>query len=139
MAKSLKFIMLVIVLALMFLMVGCSKIETPENNKTSGNDVAVVNDSTNDKGKPKPNSGPSDEIVVFISEAEELVKSVNQVDELKRLLFEYKIVTDVQVFQNDSDSQNAKLQINEGKVKKGAVVIVFYGENGASWVKYTKN
>lgn len=143
MVKIPKFIVLVITLALTLSMVGCSQADTPENNnegvKTSGNDVVVVNDSTSDKIEAKPNSAPSDQIVAFISEAEELVKSVNQVDELRRLLFEYEFVTDVQVFRNDSDSQNAKLQITEGKVEKGTVVIVFYGENGESWIQYTRH
>ncbi len=85
----------------------------------------------------KPNNAASDEEVVFLANAEQLVNSVEQIEELKRLLLEIEGVTDVQIYNSDDDSQDTELQLTEGKAEKGMVVKVFY-DDGKSWVEYTK-
>lgn len=85
----------------------------------------------------KPNNAASDEEVDFLKKAEQLVNSVEQIEELKRLLLEIEGVTDVQIYNSDDDSQDTELQITEGKAEKGMVVKVFYN-NGESWAEYTK-
>ena len=79
----------------------------------------------------------SDDEVDFLENAEQLVNSVEQIEELKRSLLEIEGVTDVQIYNSDDDSQDTELQITEGKAEKGMVVKVFY-DNGGSWAKYTK-
>ena len=85
----------------------------------------------------KPNNAASDDEVDFLENAEQLVNSVEQIEELKRSLLEIEGVTDVQIYNSDDDSQDTELQITEGKAEKGMVVKVFY-DNGGSWAKYTK-
>ena len=85
----------------------------------------------------KPNNAASDDEVDFLENAEKLVNSVEQIEELKRSLLEIEGVTDVQIYNSDEDSQDTELQITEGKAEKGMVVKVFY-DNGGSWAKYTK-
>lgn len=85
----------------------------------------------------KPNNAASDDEVDFLENAEQLVNSVEQIEELKRSLLEIEGVTDVQIYNSDDDSQDTELQITEGKAEKGMVVKVFY-DNGVSWAKYTK-
>lgn len=96
---------------------------------------ATVKDSENNS--IKPNNGASDEEVDFLANAEQLVNSVEQIEELKRLLMEIEGVTDVQVYNSTEDSQDIEHQITEGKAAKGTIVKVFY-DNGESWVEYTK-
>lgn len=102
---------------------------------TAGTTTATVKDS--ESNVIKPNNAASDEEVDFLENAEQLVNSVEQIEELKRLLLEIEGVTDVQIYNSDDDSQNTELQIAEGKAEKGMVVKVFY-DNGESWAKYTK-
>lgn len=104
-------------------------------NTSVGTTTATVKDS--ESNVIKPNNAASDEEVDFLENAEQLVNSVEQIEELKRLLLEIEGVTDVQIYNSDDDSQNTELQIAEGKVEKGMVVKVFY-DNGESWAKYTK-
>ncbi len=85
----------------------------------------------------KPNNAASDDEVDFLKNAEQLVNSVEKIEELKRSLLEIEGVTDVQIYNSDDDSQDTELQITEGKAEKGMVVKVFY-DNGGSWAKYTK-
>lgn len=102
---------------------------------TTGTTTATVKGSENNV--IKPNNAASDEEVDFLENTEQLVNSVEQIEELKRLLFDIEGVADVQIYNSDYDSQNTELQITEGKAEKGMVVKVFY-DNGESWVKYTK-
>ena len=97
--------------------------------------TATVKDS--ESNVIKPNNAASDDEVDFLENAEQLVNSVEQIEELKRSLLEIEGVTDVQIYNSDNDSQDTELQITEGKAEKGMVVKVFY-DNGGSWAKYTK-
>lgn len=128
-------------------------VSSTHNNSSSSDMEAIVHDteittkSNTDtttatvKGSEsnviKPNNAASDDEVDFLENAEKLVNSVEQIEELKRSLLEIEGVTDVQIYNSDNDSQDTELQITEGKAEKGMVVKVFY-DNGGSWAKYTK-
>lgn len=128
-------------------------VSSTHNNSSSSDMEAIVHDteittkSNTDtttatvKGSEsnviKPNNAASDDEVDFLENAEKLVNSVEQIEELKRSLLEIEGVTDVQIYNSDDDSQDTELQITEGKAEKGMVVKVFY-DNGGSWAKYTK-
>lgn len=128
-------------------------VSSTHNNSSSSDMEAIVHDTeittksnadtTTDtvKGSEsnviKPNNAASDDEVDFLENAEQLVNSVEQIEELKRSLLEIEGVTDVQIYNSDDDSQDTELQITEGKAEKGMVVKVFY-DNGGSWAKYTK-
>ena len=109
-----------------------TEITTKSNADTT---TATVKGSESDV--IKPNNAASDDEVDFLENAEQLVNSVEQIEELKRSLLEIEGVTDVQIYNSDDDSQDTELQITEGKAVKGMVVKVFY-DNGGSWAKYTK-
>lgn len=109
-----------------------TEITTKSNADTT---TATVKGSENNV--IKPNNAASDDEVDFLENAEQLVNSVEQIEELKRSLLEIEGVTDVQIYNSDDDSQDTELQITEGKAEKGMVVKVFY-DNGGSWAKYTK-
>lgn len=109
-----------------------TEITTKSNADTT---TATVKGSENNV--IKPNNAASDDEVDFLENAEKLVNSVEQIEELKRSLLEIEGVTDVQIYNSDDDSQDTELQITEGKAEKGMVVKVFY-DNGGSWAKYTK-
>lgn len=109
-----------------------TEITTKSNTDTT---TATVKDS--ESNVIKPNNAASDDEVDFLENAEQLVNSVEQIEELKRSLLEIEGVTDVQIYNSDDDSQDTELQITEGKAEKGMVVKVFY-DNGGSWAKYTK-
>ena len=112
--------------------------DTAITTKTTADTTsATVKDSENNSIKPNSDNGASDEEVAFLANSEQLVNSVEQIEELKRLLMEIEGVTDVQVYNSADDSQNIEHQITEGKAAKGTIVKVFY-DNGESWVEYTK-
>lgn len=128
-------------------------VSSTQNNSSSSDMEAIVHDTEittksnadtttatvkgSESNVIKPNNAASDDEVDFLENAEQLVNSVEQIEELKRLLLEIEGVTDVQIYNSDDDSQNTELQITEGKAEKGMVVKVFY-DNGGSWAKYTK-
>ncbi len=128
-------------------------VSSTHNNSSSSDMEAIVHDTEittksnadtttatvkgSESNVIKPNNAASDDEVDFLENAEQLVNSVEQIEELKRLLLEIEGVTDVQIYNSDDDSQNTELQITEGKAEKGMVVKVFY-DNGGSWAKYTK-
>lgn len=128
-------------------------VSSTHNNSSSSDMEAIVHDTeittkSNADTTPatikgsesnviKPNNAASDDEVDFLENAEQLVNSVEQIEELKRSLLEIEGVTDVQIYNSDDDSQDTELQITEGKAEKGMVVKVFY-DNGGSWAKYTK-
>ena len=128
-------------------------VSSTHNNSSSSDMEAIVHDTEittksnadtttatvkgSESNVIKPNNAASDDEVDFLENAEQLVNSVEQIEELKRLLLEIEGVTDVQIYNSDDDSQNIELQITEGKAEKGMVVKVFY-DNGGSWAKYTK-
>lgn len=128
-------------------------VSSTHNNSSSSDMEAIVHDTeittksnadtttASVKGSEsnviKPNNAASDDEVDFLENAEQLVNSVEQIEELKRSLLEIEGVTDVQIYNSDDDSQDTELQITEGKAEKGMVVKVFY-DNGGSWAKYTK-
>lgn len=108
--------------------------ESPTGTNTDTTSAAVKDPESS---SIKPNNGASDEEVAFLANAEQLVNSVEQIEELKRLLMEIKGVTDVQVYNGSDVPQNIEHQITEGKAAQGMIVKVFY-DNGKSWVEYTK-
>ena len=128
-------------------------VSSTHNNSSSSDMEAIVNDTEittksnadtttatikgSESNVIKPNNAASDDEVDFLENAEQLVNSVEQIEELKRSLLEIEGVTDVQIYNSDDDSQDTELQITEGKAEKGMVVKVFY-DNGGSWAKYTK-
>lgn len=128
-------------------------VSSTHNNSSSSDMEAIVHDTEittksnadtttatvkgSESNVIKPNNAASDDEVDFLENAEQLVNSVEQIEELKRLLLEIEGVTDVQIYNSDDDSQDTELQITEGKAEKGMVVKVFY-DNGGSWAKYTK-
>lgn len=128
-------------------------VSSTHNNSSSSDMEAIVHDTEittksnadtttatvkgSESNVIKPNNAASDDEVDFLKNAEQLVNSVEQIEELKRLLLEIEGVTDVQIYNSDDDSQDTELQITEGKAEKGMVVKVFY-DNGGSWAKYTK-
>lgn len=128
-------------------------VSSTHNNSSSSDMEAIVHDTEittksnadtttatvkgSESNVIKPNNAASDDEVDFLENAEQLVNSVEQIEELKRSLLEIEGVTDVQIYNSDDDSQNTELQITEGKAEKGMVVKVFY-DNGGSWAKYTK-
>ena len=128
-------------------------VSSTHNNSSSSDMEAIVHDTEittksnadtttatvkgSESNVIKPNNAASDDEVDFLENAEQLVNSVEQIEELKRSLLEIEGVTDVQIYNSDDDSQNPELQITEGKAEKGMVVKVFY-DNGGSWAKYTK-
>ena len=127
-------------------------VSSTHNNSSSSDMEAIVHDTEittksnadtttatvkgSESNVIKPNNAASDDEVDFLENAEQLVNSVEQIEELKRSLLEIE-VTDVQIYNSDDDSQDTELQITEGKAEKGMVVKVFY-DNGGSWAKYTK-
>lgn len=128
-------------------------VSSTHNNSSSSDMEAIVHDTEittksnadtttatvkgSESNVIKPNNAASDDEVDFLENAEQLVNSVEQIEELKRSLLEIEGVTDVQIYNSDDDSQDTELQITEGKAEKGMVVKVFY-DNGGSWAKYTK-
>ena len=128
-------------------------VSSTHNNSSSSDMEAIVHDTEittksnadtttatvkgSESNVIKPNNAASDDEVDFLENAEQLVNSVEQIEELKRSLLEIEGVTDVQIYNSDDDSQDPELQITEGKAEKGMVVKVFY-DNGGSWAKYTK-
>lgn len=128
-------------------------VSSTHNNSSSSDMEAIVHDTeittksnadtttatikVSESNVIKPNNAASDDEVDFLENAEQLVNSVEQIEELKRSLLEIEGVTDVQIYNSDDDSQDTELQITEGKAEKGMVVKVFY-DNGGSWAKYTK-
>lgn len=128
-------------------------VSSTHNNSSSSDMEAIVHDTEittksnadtttatvkgSESNVIKPNNAASDDEVDFLENAEQLVNSVEQIEELKRSLLEIEGVTDVQIYNSDEDSQDTELQITEGKAEKGMVVKVFY-DNGGSWAKYTK-
>ena len=128
-------------------------VSSTHNNSSSSDMEAIVHDTEittksnadtttatvkgSESNVIKPNNAASDDEVDFLENAEQLVNSVEQIEELKRSLLEIEGVTDVQIYNGDDDSQDTELQITEGKAEKGMVVKVFY-DNGGSWAKYTK-
>ena len=128
-------------------------VSSTHNNSSSSDMEAIVHDTEittksnadtttatvkgSESNVIKPNNAASDDEVDFLKNAEQLVNSVEQIEELKRSLLEIEGVTDVQIYNSDDDSQDTELQITEGKAEKGMVVKVFY-DNGGSWAKYTK-
>lgn len=128
-------------------------VSSTHNNSSSSDMEAIVHDAEittkpnadtttatvkgSESNVIKPNNAASDDEVDFLENAEQLVNSVEQIEELKRSLLEIEGVTDVQIYNSDDDSQDTELQITEGKAEKGMVVKVFY-DNGGSWAKYTK-
>ena len=128
-------------------------VSSTHNNSSSSDMEAIVHDTEittksnadtttatikgSESNVIKPNNAASDDEVDFLENAEQLVYSVEQIEELKRSLLEIEGVTDVQIYNSDDDSQDTELQITEGKAEKGMVVKVFY-DNGGSWAKYTK-
>lgn len=128
-------------------------VSSTHNNSSSSDMEAIVHDTEittksnadtttatvkgSESNVIKPNNAASDDEVYFLENAEQLVNSVEQIEELKRSLLEIEGVTDVQIYNSDDDSQDTELQITEGKAEKGMVVKVFY-DNGGSWAKYTK-
>lgn len=128
-------------------------VSSTHNNSSSSDMEAIVHDTEittksnadtttatvkgSESNVIKPNNAASDDEVDFLENAEKLVNSVEQIEELKRSLLEIEGVTDVQIYNSDDDSQDTELQITEGKAEKGMVVKVFY-DNGGSWAKYTK-
>lgn len=128
-------------------------VSSTHNNSSSSDMEAIVHDTEittksnadtttatvkgSESSVIKPNNAASDDEVDFLENAEQLVNSVEQIEELKRSLLEIEGVTDVQIYNSDDDSQDTELQITEGKAEKGMVVKVFY-DNGESWAKYTK-
>ena len=128
-------------------------VSSTHNNSSSSDMEAIVHDTEittksnadtttatvkgSESNVIKPNNAASDDEVDFLENAEQLVNSVEQIEELKRSLLKIEGVTDVQIYNSDDDSQDTELQITEGKAEKGMVVKVFY-DNGGSWAKYTK-
>ena len=128
-------------------------VSSTHNNSSSSDMEAIVHDTEittksnadtttatikgSESNVIKPNNAASDDEVDFLENAEQLVNSVEQIEELKRSLLEIEGVTDVQIYNSDDDSQDTELQITEGKAEKGMVVKVFY-DNGGSRAKYTK-
>lgn len=128
-------------------------VSSTHNNSSSSDMEAIVHDTEittksnadtttatikgSESNVIKPNNAASDDEVDFLENAEQLVNSVEQIEELKRSLLEIEGVTDVQIYNSDDDSQDTEFQITEGKAEKGMVVKVFY-DNGGSWAKYTK-
>lgn len=128
-------------------------VSSTHNNSSSSDMEAIVHDTEittksnadtttatvkgSESNVIKPNNAAADDEVDFLENAEQLVNSVEQIEELKRSLLEIEGVTDVQIYNSDDDSQDTELQITEGKAEKGMVVKVFY-DNGGSWAKYTK-
>ena len=128
-------------------------VSSTHNNSSSSDMEAIVHDTEittksnadtttatikgSESNVIKPNNAASDDEVDFLENAEQLVNSVEQIEELKRSLQEIEGVTDVQIYNSDDESQDTELQITEGKAEKGMVVKVFY-DNGGSWAKYTK-
>ena len=128
-------------------------VSSTHNNSSSSDMEAIVHDTEittksnadtttatikgSESNVIKPNNAASDDEVDFLENAEQLVNSVEQIEELKRSILEIEGVTDVQIYNSDDDSQDTELQITEGKAEKGMVVKVFY-DNGGSWAKYTK-
>lgn len=128
-------------------------VSSTHNNSSSSDMEAIVHDTEittksnadtttatvkgSESNVIKPNNAASDDEVDFLENAEQLVNSVEQIEELKRSLLEIEGVTDVQIYNSDDNSQDTELQITEGKAEKGMVVKVFY-DNGGSWAKYTK-
>lgn len=128
-------------------------VSSTHNNSSSSDMEAIVHDTEittkfntdtttatvkgSESNVIKPNNAASDDEVDFLENAEQLVNSVEQIEELKRSLLEIEGITDVQIYNSDDDSQDTELQITEGKAEKGMVVKVFY-DNGGSWAKYTK-
>ncbi|CCY20862.1 unknown [Eubacterium sp. CAG:786] len=128
-------------------------VSSTHNNSSSSDMEAIVHDTEittksnadtttatvkgSESNVIKPNNAAYDDEVDFLENAEQLVNSVEQIEELKRSLLEIEGVTDVQIYNSDDDSQDTELQITEGKAEKGMVVKVFY-DNGGSWAKYTK-
>ena len=128
-------------------------VSSTHNNSSSSDMEAIVHDTEittksnadtttatvkgSESNVIKPNNAASDDEVDFLENAEQLVNSVEQIEELKRSLLEIEGVTDVQIYNSDDDSQDTELQITEGKAVKGMVVKVFY-DNCGSWAKYTK-
>lgn len=128
-------------------------VSSTHNNSSSSDMEAIVHDTEittksnadtttatikgSESNVIKPNNAASDDEVDFLENAEQLVNSVEQIEELKRSLLEIEGVTDVQIYNSDDDSQDTELQITEGKAEKRMVVKVFY-DNGGSWAKYTK-
>ena len=128
-------------------------VSSTHNNSSSSDMEAIVHDTEittksnadtttatikgSESNVIKPNNAASDDEVDFLENAEQLVNSDEQIEELKRSLLEIEGVTDVQIYNSDDDSQDTELQITEGKAEKGMVVKVFY-DNGGSWAKYTK-
>ena len=128
-------------------------VSSTHNNSSSSDMEAIVHDTEittksnadtttatvkgSESNVIKPNNAASDDEVDFLENTEQLVNSVEQIEELKRSLLEIEGVTDVQIYNSDDDSQDTELQITEGKAEKGMVVKVFY-DNGGSWAKYTK-
>lgn len=128
-------------------------VSSTHNNSSSSDMEAIVHDTEittksnadtttatvkgSESNVIKPNNAASDDEVDFLENAEQLVNSVEQIEELKRSLLEIEGVTDVQIYNSDDDSQDTELLITEGKAEKGMVVKVFY-DNGGSWAKYTK-
>lgn len=128
-------------------------VSSTHNNSSSSDMEAIVHDTEittksnadtttatvkgSESNVIKPNNAASDDEVDFLKNAEQLVNSVEKIEELKRSLLEIEGVTDVQIYNSDDDSQDTELQITEGKAEKGMVVKVFY-DNGGSWAKYTK-
>ena len=128
-------------------------VSSTHNNSSSSDMEAIVHDTEittksnadtttatikgSESNVIKPNNAASDDEVDFLENAEQLVNSVEHIEELKRSRLEIEGVTDVQIYNSDDDSQDTELQITEGKAEKGMVVKVFY-DNGGSWAKYTK-
>ena len=128
-------------------------VSSTHNNSSSSDMEAIVHDTEittksnadtttatvkgSESNVIKPNNAAADDEVDFLENAEQLVNSVEQIEELKRSLLEIEGVTDVQIYNSDDDSQDTELQITEGNAEKGMVVKVFY-DNGGSWAKYTK-
>ena len=151
---SLTMLLIALSLSLCACQAGDSESVSSTHNNSSGSDMeAIVHDAEittksnadtttatvkgSESNVIKPNNAASDDEVDFLENAEQLVNSVEQIEELKRSLLEIEGVTDVQIYNSDDDSQDTELQITEGKAEKGMVVKVFY-DNGGSWAKYTK-
>ena len=151
---SLTMLLIALSLSLCACQSGDSESVSSTHNNSSGSDMeAIVHDAEittksnadtttatvkgSESNVIKPNNAASDDEVDFLENAEQLVNSVEQIEELKRSLLEIEGVTDVQIYNSDDDSQDTELQLTEGKAEKGMVVKVFY-DNGGSWAKYTK-
>ena len=151
--KNHKLITAVVIAALAISMVGCGEEDVPTVVPDVSKSVAVTAKETTEVVNPKPNTedansttnsddsrgdGPSDTLEEIFTEVESLVNSTEQIGELRNSLLKFELITEVQIFRNAEESQNAESQITDGKVEKGTVVKVFY-DDGESWVEYTKH